>query len=171
MLCKVNSAAILDILDTKTRDLTTTGYDAETQLDFGTNTGYLELVLNFSGSFYDARANRYVNKWSCTIQILEDGVNTYSNTIQAPWDETYRTTNFNLTQNVSIWKGIKWIIHLNNGNYSNKQDKSSWTAILYGKELLIEYKKIKAFSNINIWEKLNGYLFGMLPNGERRDGN
>ena len=33
------------------------------------------------------------------------------------------------------------------------------------------YKKIKIYSLKEIWEKLTGYLFGMIPTGERRDGN
>lgn len=32
-------------------------------------------------------------------------------------------------------------------------------------------KIIKAYEIMNIWEKTNCYLFGMLPNGEWRDGN
>lgn len=173
MLSKVSSAEVKQIIDSKDWYAEREGspYSATVELNFWTYTDYEKLFLNFNGNYHDGALYSHWEKWYCEVKIYEDNTATFSQRIDPIQRTTFPVdTPINITENVSVWKSIKGTVKVYNPS-SWRTNSTSWIATLYTNVMLIDYKKIKAFSIINIWEKLKGYLFGLLPNGEWRDGN
>jgi len=81
--------------------------------------------------------------------------------------KTYSATTTNT--NVYFWDNItiySWDTYKITATWTSNSGRI--TLYYNYKEL---YKGIKIYSLKSIWEKLTGYLFGMLPDGTRRDGN
>ena len=60
-----------------------------------------------------------------------------------------------------------------NTSTSSSSTYTKWTALFRHRfyKTIFSYKKIKVYDVKSIWQKINSYLFGILPTGERRDGN
>lgn len=139
---------------------------SEITFNTGSHDNVINPYLQIVGTFTDSWSSPYLDGY-CKIEIFDDS--TLIDTIQY-WPRQWANHNINLIEYVPNYKTAKFKLTMH-AEYTDKYYSTSGTVTAKGYVLSISYKKIKIYEEKNIGKKATVYLFGMLPDGTRRDGN